>query len=129
MEKVTVLFGEIHWQHDKYVEVEKLQAMLELPKDQAVAIADGITESAAYDSYVIPSMEERAVVIGELPKEEEHTVVPMGYYAKDYRGHLYKFEWGTGEFEGKFYIVTLEGRTTANPEDYEILELGHFSSK
>lgn len=49
----------------------------------------------------------------------------LGYYAKDFRNNLFKFEWGDND---KFYIIDINGKRLANPKDYEILEIGFFTA-
>jgi hypothetical protein len=51
----------------------------------------------------------------------------LGYYAKDLKNNLYKFEWGAND---EFYIMNGDGDfIMANPEEYEILEIGYFIHK
>ena len=50
----------------------------------------------------------------------------LGYKAMDKYGTLYEFEWGTGEYEGNFYIIDRSGKRLSLPELYEIVEVGIF---
>jgi hypothetical protein len=52
-------------------------------------------------------------------------MISLGYMAKDYKGTLYNFEWGTGEFEGLFYRLDVNGKTLDNADRFEILEIFH----
>jgi hypothetical protein len=50
----------------------------------------------------------------------------LGYKAMDKYGTLYNFEWGTGQYEGNFYIIDVTGKRLSLPELYEIVEVGIF---
>ena len=50
----------------------------------------------------------------------------LGYYAKDFKGTLYQYEWGVDD---TFYIIDKDGKRIANVENYEILEIGFFKSE
>ena len=48
----------------------------------------------------------------------------LGYYAMDKDKNLFIFEWGAND---EFYIMKKNGDfVMANPNDYEILEIGIF---
>ncbi len=53
----------------------------------------------------------------------------LGYKAMDSKGTLYNFEWGTGEFEGNFYIIDVNGKTLDNADRFEILEIFHSEAE
>lgn len=50
----------------------------------------------------------------------------LGYYAKNKKGDLFRFEWSTDD---KFSIIRGDGSVqTQDPNDYEVLEIGHFDA-
>ena len=67
----------------------------------------------------------------------------LGYYAMDKDKNLYRFEWATNNEKIKsiklkggitehdaFYIINHDGtKRLANPNNYEILEIGHYVSE
>jgi hypothetical protein len=53
----------------------------------------------------------------------------LGYYAMDSRGNLFRFEWGTGENKGLFYIIDRQGKHIDNPDNFDIIEVGYFHNR
>lgn len=49
----------------------------------------------------------------------------LGYYAKDKDNNLFQFEWASNN---DFFIIKDGEKVKANPKDYEILEIGHFTA-
>lgn len=49
----------------------------------------------------------------------------LGYYAMDRFNNLFKFEWRNDD---TFYILNEGIMTKQNPKDYEIVEIGYFTS-
>ena len=49
----------------------------------------------------------------------------LGYYVMDRFNNLFKFKWGKDD---TFYVLKEGTMTKQNPKDYEILEIGYFTS-
>ena len=48
----------------------------------------------------------------------------LGYYAMDKNKNLFQYEWAADD---EFYIMNNDGEfVMADPNDYEILEIGYF---
>jgi len=49
----------------------------------------------------------------------------LGYYAKDVNDNLFQFRWSLNKFE----ILVVDSWIEKDPNEYEILEIGHFISE
>ena len=53
----------------------------------------------------------------------------LGYMAKDISGTLFNFEWGSGKFEGLFYILDVNGKHLDVADRFEIVEVFHSEAE
>ena len=88
--------------------------------------AEGITIPFR-DVYAILEKDGDMILTTILITTNNKDMELLGYYAKDLEGNLFKYEWGASD---EFYIINSDGcLIMADPNEYEVLEIGYTISK